>query len=138
MNKLVSVVALTLLVCGSQARADICIEETLKVSHVSGHVVALWRGGEEPIPNASIQVRQLINDEWQTKFTAVSDEKGFFQIDNVPSGNYEIYVTSQHFHAFGTRVRLKASQSKPTREIVVTLGLEFHDCGYAKVRKITV
>jgi hypothetical protein len=138
MNNLVLLVALTLLFCGSQARADICIGETLKVSHVSGHVVALWRGGEEPIPNASIQLRQLINDEWQTKFTATSDEKGFFRIDTVPSGKYEIYVTSQHFHAFGTRVHLKASKSKPTREIVVTLGLGVHDCGSAKVRKITV
>ena len=118
-------------------RADICIGETLKVSHVAGHIVALWRGGEDPIPNASIELKELINDDWKTKFTATSDEKGYFRIDNVPSGKYEILVTSQHFHAFGTRLHLKASQSKPTREIVVTLGLGVHDCGSAVVRKIT-
>src|SRR2546423_13802685 len=111
MNKLLLLVALTLLLCSSPARADICIGETLKVSHVSGHVVALWRGGEDPIPNASIQLSQLINDESQVKFTTTSDERGYFRIDNVPSGKYEILVTSQHFHAFGTRLHLKASKS---------------------------
>jgi hypothetical protein len=137
MNRLVLLVALTLLLCSSPARADICIGETLKVSHVSGHVVALWRGGEDPIPNASIQLSQLINDESQIKFTTTSDERGYFRIDNVPSGKYEILVTSQHFHAFGTRLYLKASKSKPSHEIVVTLGLGVHDCGSAVVRKLT-
>jgi|GEM_PF-2134343 hypothetical protein len=115
---------------------DICIGETLKVSHVSGQVVALWRGGEAPIPNASIKLSQYVNNELQTKFTVTSDEKGYFRIDNVPPGGYEIVVTSQHFHAFGTRLQLKASKSRPSREIVVTLGLGVHDCGSAMVRKI--
>src|SRR5262249_17858044 len=131
--KLFLLITLMFVLCNGKAtpaaRPDICVGETLKVSHVTGHVVALWRGGEDPIPSASIQLSQYVNDELQTKFTATSDEKGYFQINNVPSGRYEILVRSEHFHAFGTRLQLKASKSKPSREIIVTLGLGVHDCG---------
>jgi hypothetical protein len=98
--------------------------------------VALVGNDEQPIPNASIQLRQLVNDDWVTKFTATSNDNGFFRVDNAPSGKYEIYVTATHFHAFGTRVNLNVSKSKPTREIVITLGPGTHDCGTAQVRQL--
>jgi hypothetical protein len=99
--------------------------------------VALWRGGEEPIPKASIELKAFLNDEWQTKFTTTSDDKGFFRIENVPSGKYALHVTRDNFHSFGTTVHLKASKSVASREIVVTLGIGIHDCGSANVRKLT-
>ena len=119
-----------------QAKGDTCIDHNLKVSHIAGRVVATSSGREEPIPNATIELRQLRNDEWQTKFTVASDDKGFFQIRDVPSGKYDMHVTAQNFHSFATTVRLKASKSSATREIVVTLGIGFHDCGSASVRKL--
>jgi hypothetical protein len=122
-----SAITILLLVCASighrEARADTCIADTLKVSHVVGRVVALWRGGEEPIPKASIELKAFLNDEWQTKFTATSDDKGFFRIENVPSGKYELHITRENFHSFRTTVRLKASKSMVSREIVVTFGI---------------
>lgn len=137
-SRLIIAVALLLsfVSSGHQARADTCIQKPLKVSHVTGHVVALWRGGEEPIPKASIELKVFVNDEWQTKFIATSDDKGFFQIENVPSGKYELHVSRENFHSFGTTVRLKASKSIASREIVVILGIGFHDCGSALVRKL--
>src|SRR6266849_488076 len=82
---------------GHQARADTCIQQTLKVSHITGHVVALWRGGEEAIPKASIELKAFLNDGWQTKFATTSDDKGFFRIENVPSGKYALHVTRENF-----------------------------------------
>jgi len=87
---------LSLTPAGHQVRADTCIQKTLKVSHITGHVMALWRRGEEPIPKASIELKAFLNDEWQTKFTTTSDDKGFFRIENVPSGKYELHVTREN------------------------------------------
>jgi Carboxypeptidase regulatory-like domain len=118
-------------------RADICVADTLKVSHVSGRVVSLWRGGEEPIARAVVELRTFFDDEWHTKFKVGTDEKGTFQIKDVPSGKYEILVTSEHFHGFGTRVKLKASKANSKKEIVVTLGLGLHDCGSARIQRLS-
>jgi hypothetical protein len=131
-----AVILLSLTSAGYQARADICIQEKLKVSHIIGRVVAPWNGGEEPIPKASVLLKVFLNDEWQTKFTTNSDDRGFFRIENVPSGIYELDVRHDNFRTFGTRVDLKSSKSQASREIVVSLGVGFHDCGSADVRKI--
>jgi hypothetical protein len=138
----VSLIFLSLLLilhamAGSQpVAADICVNEVLKVNHIQGRVVALWKGGEEPIPNAEVELKEFRDDEWHTKIKISADEQGFFNIENIPSGNYQILVSGKVFRSFGANVRLKASKSNPEKEIVVTLGIGIHDCGSARVQRI--
>jgi hypothetical protein len=119
------------------AKADICVSDTLKVSHLQGHVVAIWSGGEEPISSALVELREFRDDEWQTKFKVTSDEKGFFRVENVPSGRYELSVKADNFRSFGTRLRMKASKANPKQEIIVTLGVGLHNCGSARIQKLS-
>ena len=116
-------------------KAETCISETLKVSNVQGRILAAWLKGEDPIPNAGIELKELRHDEWRTVYKAVADGQGYFKFENVPSGEYELHVTATRLRGFGTRVRVQQkSNSQPVREIVVYLdGVE---CGAAKVRRI--
>ena len=115
--------------------ADVCVNSTLKVNHVQGYVVSVARGVEEPIPNAEVELKEFLNDEWQTKYKAKTDENGFFKILDVPSGKYEIHVLHPMIGSLGTLVRVKRkTNSKPSKEIIVVL--EFMKCGDARVQKI--
>jgi hypothetical protein len=116
--------------------ADICISDLLKVNHIQGRVVALWNGGENPIANAEVELKEFWDDEWHTKIKVNTDEQGFFRIDNIPSGKYQMLVSSRVFHSFGAYVSLKSSKSNPDKEIIVSLGMGIHDCGSARVQKI--
>jgi Carboxypeptidase regulatory-like domain len=117
------------------AKAETCISETLKVGRVQGRVLAAWLKNEDPISNANLELKEFRNDEWRTVSKVVADEQGYFKFENVPSGEYELYVTATHLRSFGTRVRVRQkANSQPNREIVVYLdGVE---CGAAKVRRI--
>ena len=116
--------------------ADICIDENLKVNHIQGHIVAGRLGDEEPIPNAEVELKEFRNDEWQTKVIVKADEAGFFRIENIPSGKYQMFVSAIPFRRFATSIRLKDSKSNPNKEIIIRLGIGEHDCGSAKVQKI--
>jgi hypothetical protein len=117
------------------AKAETCISETLKISHVQGRVLAAWLKNEGPIPKANLELKEFGNGGWRTVSKVVADGQGYFKFENVPSGEYELYVTATHLRSFGTRVRVKQkSNLESNHEIVVYLdGVE---CGTAKVRRI--
>ena len=120
----------------NSATADICVSDPLKVKHIQGYVVAAWKGGEDPVPNAEVELQGFHDDEWQSKFKVATDERGFFRIENVPSGKYTMLVKANHFKSFGVEVRLRASKSSPEKEIIVRLGIPGHDCGAARMQKL--
>jgi hypothetical protein len=117
------------------AKAKICVSDTLKVRHVQGRVLAAWLNYEDPIFSANVELREVRDDELRTVSKVVADEQGYFEFENVPSGEYELYVTATHLRSFGTRIRVKQkSKTQTDHEIVVYLdGVE---CGAAKVRRI--
>ena len=116
-------------------KADVCVNSTLNVNHVQGHVVYVARGMEKPIPNAEVELKKFRNDEWQTKYKVTTDKNGFFQIGDVPSGKYEIHVVHPMIGRFGTMVRvIRKAKSNPRKEIIVVL--EFMKCGDARVHEI--
>lgn len=135
--KLLALLVLAHLLTGYYSvAADICVNDPLKVNHIRGRVVADWQGGEEPIANAEVELTEFRADEWQTRAKVGTDEKGFFSLENIPSGKYELLVRAANFNSFGAELRLKNSKSKPDREIVVRLGVGLHDCGSARAQKI--
>jgi hypothetical protein len=117
------------------AKPETCVSDTLKVSYVQGRVLAAWLDYEDPIFNANVKLKEFRAEGWRTVSKVVADEHGYFRFENVPSGEYELYVTATQLRSFGTRVHVKQrSPSRPDHEI--TIYLDGVECGAAKVRRI--
>jgi 5-hydroxyisourate hydrolase-like protein (transthyretin family) len=133
---LFAVICVLAVACEYSAKADICVGETFRVSRVVGHVTVMWHDTEQPVANVRVELKQPHNDRLETRFTATTNETGWFHFDNVPSGTYQIEFTPEHFYPYGGWIRLKASRSQPKQELVVTVGLGVHFCASAKLRNL--
>src|SRR4051812_35609511 len=89
---------------------DSCVQaKDLKVPAVHGRVVASRKGSaEESIPNAEIELRQEVNDEWRTIAKVKADSDGAFDIPNIRPGRYDIYARTSGLKTWARIVVVKA------------------------------
>jgi hypothetical protein len=127
-------------VAPGKSAPDTCIQtKDLKVPAVHGRVIFSWKGSkEESVPNATIELRQEINDEWKTIAKVKADASGNFDIPQIPPGKYDIYARVDGFRETWARIKVVgASKSKVLeKELVLILGPFVPGaCGDARVEK---
>ena len=115
----------------------VCIAARLKVTKIAGQVIFPSAKGEEPIPDAVIELSED-NDYGRTIERATADVSGHFDFQNVRPGKYKVTVTAPHLHTLIVRLQVAKSSRKPRRYIRIVLGaktLEPCGGGYARIQK---
>ena len=116
-----------------------CVQaKDLKISTVHGRVVAYRKGSaEESIPNAEIELRQEVNDEWRTIAKVKADSDGAFDIPNIRPGRYDIYARTSGLQTWAKIVVVKASAKGAHAKSLVLIvePAMFGYCGTARVEK---
>jgi len=139
-SKIVTVIGLILvLAMPLTVTSQECIQvKKLKVPAVHGRVVASWNGKpEESIPNAEIELRQEVNDEWKTIAKVTADDVGAFDIPNIKPGEYDIYARNDLLRAWARITVVKSSAHNAERTLLVLMvePVPSDICGTARVEK---
>ena len=106
----------------------------LKTDKIFGFVID---ENKTPIPNLTIQVLQNSMNEIGFISETKTDSQGRFEITEIPSGKYVLRTSDKTYHFAFTYASLKykKSDSKPKKEIVMTVVPLSKCSGFAKVRK---
>ena len=131
--------ALTFIAASPAIGRDTCVAEKLRAPAARGRVVYLRKNGvEDPIPNASLELRQMEHGEWVTVSKTSSDERGHFDLQTVKPGKYELLVNAPQMDAYSVRLQVLGASGTiaKRKEVVVALAFLFMGCGDASVRKV--
>jgi len=115
---------------------DICVSEQVTVGIVEGVVVSIPNGGNEPIPEATLELARCRSGECKRVADTTADEKGRFRFENIRSGRYELKAKSAGFKHYTTTVivrRLAKVYGGP-RDILIGLEAGVGCGGWAKLR----
>jgi hypothetical protein len=109
----------------------ICIPAPLKVTTLKGQVVTSLTKGEEPLPNASVELRQAIYQGRVIK-KVKANENGEFSFQDIKVGNYVLTVTYPQLARIDIPILLGRVKGKENLDqmIVIVLGSNFtKPCG---------
>lgn len=116
----------------------ICDVYDFRIDTIKGRVISNSPNGDEPIPKAKIELRRISDDlEIIVIKTVFSNENGFFEIDAVPKGEYQLAVSQEELrfiHFFiGINVVKKKNRSKREKSLIIKLGVSvIKPCGGGK------
>lgn len=114
--------------------ADICVSARLTVGVVEGVVVSIPNGGDEPIPEATLELSKCRSGECNKVADATADKKGRFRFENVRTGRYELTARATAFKHYTTTVLVRRRAGVPGgRQILIGLEAGLGCGGWAKL-----
>lgn len=116
---------LSVIYCLPSFAQSTCPVKTLNVNEVKGKVVSLGKN-EVPVSGTKVELFQL-NDDALVK-SVLTDEKGFFKIDNVKSGKYRLLVwftiEGETYLKYNLILKVVENQKENNRVVYVRLGMD--------------
>ena len=115
--------------------ADICVSERLTVGVVEGVVLSIPNIGNEPIPEATLELSNCRAGECEKVAEVTADMKGRFRFENLKLGRYELKAKAQGFKHYTTTVfvRRRAKAVGDARHILIGLEAGIGCGGWAKL-----
>ena len=107
----------------------VCPITTLKIGELKGKVVTSGRAEDEPLAQTKVELRRLDENETLVS-SAVTDEKGTFEISEIKSGKYRLVVwfilNNQLYFKYYVKLEIKDKLKKAKRKssILIKLGID--------------
>lgn len=118
----------------------ICDYKEFRLERIKGRVISNGPKGYEPISQAKVELWRVGVSDKEDKLiiSAMSDEDGYFEIDNIKDGVYRLNVsttTKGFFSNFaGIKIVKKAKKTERKKLLVFRLGVEaLKPCGGGEV-----